>query len=319
MKLLILSGFLGSGKTTLLLRVARELVKRGLKIAIIENEIGQSGVDDELLKAEGLDVKEIFSGCICCSLRQDLVTTMLQLEREQAPDVVVLEPSGVAAPRILLRAFDGYGGEIDGIKMVCIVDAVRFQKINDLSIPIITDGIETSEFILLNKVDAVDEAAQSEVVARIHGVKADADVIPVSGLDGRNVEQVYERLMDFQPATETAEKETVQGPKPTVFATKCEFAITDEATDERLKGLVVQFAGALEEVGCSLIGNLKMILKTGTGGYMATGITNFGDEPVVRGRLNTGAETVELTVNAIVYSVTKNEVQLIAERVLSGI
>ena len=85
---IIISGFLGSGKTTLLLRIAKSLVEdSGRKIAIIENEIGKVGVDDQTIAAEGLTVKELFSGCVCCSLRLDLINTLLELERNVNPDI----------------------------------------------------------------------------------------------------------------------------------------------------------------------------------------------------------------------------------------
>ena len=89
MELIIISGFLGSGKTTVLLSIVRDAVEKyGKKVAIIENEVGQTGVDDQFLKEQGLDVREIYSGCICCSLRMDLIQTLLELEREHDPTCI---------------------------------------------------------------------------------------------------------------------------------------------------------------------------------------------------------------------------------------
>jgi G3E family GTPase len=118
MDILVISGFLGSGKTTLLLAVAKGLVASGRKVAIIENEIGKVGVDGETIAAEGLAVKELFSGCICCSLRINLVNTLLELERTTEPDIVIIEPSGVAGPDLLLAALVGYGGVIDPFHLI---------------------------------------------------------------------------------------------------------------------------------------------------------------------------------------------------------
>ena len=113
MDLLIIAGFLGAGKTSLLLELVGGLAAGGTrKIAIIENEIGAVGVDDQVLAAEGLPVREIYSGCICCSLRGDLVTTLLELERQEKPDLVILEPSGAAGVRQVQSALVGYGGEM---------------------------------------------------------------------------------------------------------------------------------------------------------------------------------------------------------------
>ena len=76
MKLLSISGFLGSGKTTLLLRVAREFSKRFSKVAIIENEIGEVSIDSKFLQKEGLEIQELFGGCICCVMQLDLIETI---------------------------------------------------------------------------------------------------------------------------------------------------------------------------------------------------------------------------------------------------
>ena len=75
MNLFVIAGFLGSGKTSLLLAVAKAVSESGRKMAIIENEVGKVGIDDIVLRAEGLPVREIYSGCVCCSLRLDLINT----------------------------------------------------------------------------------------------------------------------------------------------------------------------------------------------------------------------------------------------------
>ena len=109
MHLLILTGFLGSGKTTLLRRIAQAFNATcpDKRMAVIENEVGTVGIDGDFLANDGLTVRQINSGCICCTLRLDLVTTLLDLERTYAPDLIILEPSGVAGPRQVLSALDG--------------------------------------------------------------------------------------------------------------------------------------------------------------------------------------------------------------------
>lgn len=76
MELIIISGFLGSGKTTLLLGMARSLVEASIRVAIIENEVGEIGIDGQYLRQEGLEVQELFGGCICCTLSAGLVPTL---------------------------------------------------------------------------------------------------------------------------------------------------------------------------------------------------------------------------------------------------
>src|SRR5210317_1406548 len=98
MKLLIIAGFLGSGKTTLLLQVAKHLAAASKRIAIIENEMGEVGVDGDYLTLEGLHVQELLGGCICCTLAAGLVGTLEKVERLFQPDLVILEATGSARP-----------------------------------------------------------------------------------------------------------------------------------------------------------------------------------------------------------------------------
>ncbi|MCP8317592.1 MAG: hypothetical protein H3Z51_12160 [archaeon] len=97
MQFLIISGFFGSGKTTLILELARELViKRGKKVGIIVNDLGEVGIDDKVMRSYGLNVKEMFGGCICCEIAVNLPTTLKALKEAYNPDVVILEPSVIA-------------------------------------------------------------------------------------------------------------------------------------------------------------------------------------------------------------------------------
>ena len=96
MNLLSIAGFLGSGKTTLLLRVAREFSKRFNQIAIIENEIGEIGIYGKYLRQYGLEIQELFGGCICCVMQLDLIQTIKKVERIVKPEWIILEPTGAA-------------------------------------------------------------------------------------------------------------------------------------------------------------------------------------------------------------------------------
>ena len=110
MRLLLISGFLGSGKTTLLLEIARRLAAGSQKIAIIENEVGEVGIDGQYLRREGLEVQEMFGGCVCCTLSVDLVTTLKKLDRLVRPETVILEATGIARP----------GDIVPTVRQVCL-------------------------------------------------------------------------------------------------------------------------------------------------------------------------------------------------------
>ena len=86
MRVLCIAGFLGSGKTTMLLRLARTMAEDGLRLAIVENEIGEIGVDGGYVREAGLPVRELFGGFICCTLQTGLVETLRTIEAEYDPD-----------------------------------------------------------------------------------------------------------------------------------------------------------------------------------------------------------------------------------------
>jgi G3E family GTPase len=96
MHLLLIAGFLGSGKTTLTINLSRAAVARGQRVAILVNEIGEIGIDNQLMRQLELNVWELFGGCICCSLSGDLVSSLQKLDSSYNPDLVILEPSGAA-------------------------------------------------------------------------------------------------------------------------------------------------------------------------------------------------------------------------------
>ena len=317
MNLIIVSGFLGAGKTTVLLAIAKQFSARGKRLAIIENEVGKVGVDDARLKAEGLQVREIYSGCICCSLRMDLVTALLEIERDYSPDVVMLEPSGVAGPKQVLGALAGYGGEIDRKIMLSIVDAGRFDKIEDLSIPLVTDGIEVADLVVVNKSDVVSEERLEAITHRILAYKNEAQVISVSAETGFGMAGLSDAITSVaptqKPMVESTDPKT--GPKPSVHSQQCNVAADDHLDLTESLAMIVEGIGQdLKQAGCTLIGHVKAIVTSGGGGYLVVGKTDFDQPAQAKGRLPKSAESAKLTINVIVYGVGDE----VIERIVSG-
>jgi G3E family GTPase len=318
MKLLIIAGFLGSGKTTFLLKLARAFSARATgKLAIIENEVGQTGVDDQHLQAEGLPVREIYSGCICCSLRLDLIHTLLELEREHAPDLVILEPSGVASPRQVLNALQGYGGEIHGIEVVVLVDAPRFQAIQDLSIPLITDGIHAADTILLNKIDLVSQGEISDLTTRIRQIRPDAKIQPVSAVSDDSISELVDALVRQPTAAPKppdpdmpAAEPPADAPRPTVHTheTNLTFArpIPAEQLQDQLGQMVGELAANIKDGGAKLIGHIKGIIRGHGNGFYLVSLTDFNQPPQAKGRLGKEISQATITLNTIVYEIEKD-------------
>ncbi len=311
MKLIVISGFLGSGKTTLLLALAKTFSGQGLKVAIIENEAGKTGVDGELLKAEGLSVREIYSGCVCCSLRYDLIQTLLELEREVKPDIVFLEPSGVAGPKQIQQCLCGYSGEIEKIIMVAVVDAQRMPRFRDFSIPLIHDGIEIADLVAINKTDLVSPEQLHELQQRLLEVNPFAELLCVSAEQGTNVDQLIGKITALsaqaeikKPAVELSDENNL--PKAAIFAASVTVDTPDTAAIQLVEQFLQKLSQQLKPADGILIGHLKAIIKTEPVGYAVFSVTDHDQPPVQKGRLPAGpVEKLTLTVNAIVYGMSE--------------
>ena len=126
-KIDIVSGFLGAGKTTLIKKLLDE-VFRGEKIVLIENEFGQIGIDGGFLKDAGVEITEMNSGCICCSLVGDFGAALKQVLADYAPDRIVIEPSGVGKLSDVIAAVERVQAEAPDLHLnsfVTVVDATK--------------------------------------------------------------------------------------------------------------------------------------------------------------------------------------------------
>ena len=185
MKVLILGGFLGSGKTTVLLQLARYLTDHTdsdsqYRVLIVENEVGETGVDDQYLRGEGLAVETLFAGCACCSLSGDLVRMFQRLRKEYDPEWIVLEATGIAMPeniRIVLKA----SMQLESHSVV-LVDANRWKRIRIPLHDLLWDQISGADTILINKSDLVDDNTLNEIEKEIHSINEKADVFRICAL-----------------------------------------------------------------------------------------------------------------------------------------
>jgi G3E family GTPase len=154
MRLLLFSGFLGSGKTTLVLRVIQHAIKKGFKPAILVNEIGEVGIDNQLMRQLDLDVWELLGGCICCTLSADLVSTLEKLSTEYSADLVIIEPSGAADPKSILSALPYYKGPpFDSFATVSVLDPLRVEMLLQVMTPLIASQIQYGDIVLVSKCD----------------------------------------------------------------------------------------------------------------------------------------------------------------------
>ena len=219
----VVTGFLGAGKTTLIRHMLENA--NGKRIALIINEFGDLGVDGGILKGCGIegcdedDVMELSNGCICCTVAEDFVPTMQKLlDRDEAPDHIVIETSGLALPQPLVRAFnwpeistrvtvDGVVTVVDGKAVsegrfahdVAAVDAQRAQDENlDHETPLselFADQVACADMIVVNKSDLLGQAEADTLVGKLRGdsrdgvqvVKATMGALPLDVLLGQGI------------------------------------------------------------------------------------------------------------------------------------
>ncbi len=177
MKVLLLGGFLGSGKTSILLRLAQYLVSTtegGTKVMIIENEIGEVGVDDKILRSQGLQVRELFAGCACCSGGSDLIDDISYIRKTYDPEWLVIESTGVAYPLQIKQNVEMYFGFKVGV--LCLADAQRWKRLRRAMSALIDSQLECADWILLNKADLADGEQLAAIEADIRTVNADARI-----------------------------------------------------------------------------------------------------------------------------------------------
>jgi G3E family GTPase len=194
MKLLIIAGFLGSGKTTLLLEIAQRLAAASQKIAIVENEMGEVGVDGDYLTLEGLHVQELLGGCICCTLAAGLVPTLEKVRRLVQPDLVILEATGAARPADITQNLHDYRAEVDSIQTVTLVDASRFEILMEVVTPLVTAQIEGADVVVVNKIDQVDQDTLGRTIDSATALNPRARVVAISAEAGTQLTSLMAEL-----------------------------------------------------------------------------------------------------------------------------
>jgi G3E family GTPase len=193
MKLLIIAGFLGSGKTTLLLEVAKRLAV-SQRIAIIENEVGEIGIDGKYIRQEGLQVQELFGGCICCTLSVDLVSTLQKVEQLYQPVLTILEPTGLASPGDVVTAVRNYAPMVTDIMVLVILDATRYEMLYEMLTPLLTAQIQSADIVAINKIDAVDGAHIDIIRKNVDQLNPQARVVDISADKRINLEPLLREL-----------------------------------------------------------------------------------------------------------------------------
>jgi G3E family GTPase len=202
----VLTGYLGAGKTTLLNRILSE--PHGKRFAVIVNEFGEIGIDNELIVNADEEVFEMNNGCICCTVRGDLIRIIEGLMRRKGKfDAIIVETTGLADPAPVAQTFfvDENVGRRTKLDAVVTVADARWLKDRLKDAPEAKNQIAFADVILINKIDLVTDAELRELEARVRGLNPYAKVhrterarISLNEVLGRNAFDL-ERILDLEP------------------------------------------------------------------------------------------------------------------------
>ena len=200
-KIDIISGFLGAGKTTLIKKLLKEAL-HGQKVVLIENEFGEIGVDGGFLKEAGIEIKEMNSGCICCSLVGDFGTSLKEVLETYHPERILIEPSGVGKLSDVAAAVANvdFEEEVQLNSAVAVVDASKCKMYIKNFGEFFVNQIEHAGTIILSRTGNISEDKLSKAVELIREHNAEATIIttPWDELEGQTILDTMEKVSDME-------------------------------------------------------------------------------------------------------------------------
>ena len=204
----IFSGFLGAGKTTLIKKLIKEAYA-GEKLVLIENEFGTIGIDGEFLKESGIQINELNSGCICCSLVGDFSKALVQVLEEYSPDRIIIEPSGVGKLSDVIRAVSGVDADLKINGLATVADANKCKMYMKNFGEFFNDQIENAGCIVLSHTDNISDEKLQNVVDMIKEHNDDAILIstPWNELNGKEILSAIEGKDTLDEELEILSKE----------------------------------------------------------------------------------------------------------------
>ena len=195
-KIDIISGFLGAGKTTLIKKLLQEALN-GQKVVLIENEFGEIGIDGGFLKDAGIQITEMNSGCICCSLVGDFGAALKKVVEQYHPDRIIIEPSGVGKLSDVIAAVMNVAGEIDLDlnSFVTVADATKCKMYMKNFGEFYNNQVESANTIILSRTQGMKEEKLAQAVSMIQEKNAKARIIttPWDELTGEQILAVMEQ------------------------------------------------------------------------------------------------------------------------------
>ncbi len=200
-KIDIISGFLGAGKTTLIKKLLKEVLADS-KVVLIENEFGEIGIDGGFLKDAGIEIKEMNSGCICCSLVGDFGASLREVLDTYTPERILIEPSGVGKLSDVMKAVQDAMAdrEVELNSAVAVVDACKCRMYIKNFGEFFVNQIEHAGTVILSRTDKLSEDKLTACVELIreHNAKATIITTPWEALEGKDILETIEGARDLE-------------------------------------------------------------------------------------------------------------------------
>ena len=209
-KIDIISGFLGAGKTTLIKKLLKDAFQ-GEQVVLIENEFGEIGIDGGFLKEAGIQIREMNSGCICCSLVGDFGASLKEVISKYHPDRILIEPSGVGKLSDVIKAVQGVEEETGLVlnSYTTVVDAKKCKMYMRNFGEFFNNQVEYAGAIIMSRTDIVDEAKAQASLELLREINSKAAIIttPIEKLEGKKLLEIMEHPVSL--ADELMEEEEV--------------------------------------------------------------------------------------------------------------
>ncbi|HWQ44805.1 MAG TPA: GTP-binding protein [Methanosarcina barkeri] len=300
-QVIVVGGFLGSGKTTTIINMGKYLAERGKKVAIIVNEIGEVGIDGDVIKRFGFDTKEITSGCICCSLKVGLRTTVTLLAKEYNPDILMIEPTGIAFPHLIRDEVElmNLGEQVKMAPLVTLIDGSRFKPLMKEVKEFAMRQIIDAEILGINKVDLIEPIRIPILEASVQQLNPKARIVLLSGKDTgerfesfmRMVLPEMEDIPEKAPKVAIVEKPESSAPQEIensieasgVGSYSAEFAVENgnlskEAARELTTELMNTIKAKVLKLNPEFVGHIKLFLDNGSE-TVKQSVTIYYEEP----------------------------------------
>lgn len=323
MQVIIIGGFLGSGKTTAILKISRQLTNLGKRTAIVVNEIGEIGLDGDILTSPGIITEELTSGCICCTLRISMQYTLQTLEEEFKPDVIIIEPTGIAFPGQIREEIETMGiSELSFAPLIILVDPGRFGTEAKEIPKFIETQIKEAEILGINKIDITPAEIIHSTEEMLNELNPEARILKFSAKLG---DEQFENLLfnlttqGFKkPDLEQEKKNSIELSEVSAYSILYSLTINTfypEKGVSLIRDILKAIQDKLKKINPEFIGHVKLSLKLPD--FTVKGsIVSSNEKPEIEVLTDRRNGKIELRALSAITKVSKTELVEILESVI---